>query len=94
MTQKYNNWPLRYRQIQFLIFQCPIIKVHSTPITKKKYGEILLRYRRLFVKGDIFIGEWGIFGAEVFLCYSQFFVKGDFIIGRVECTLNHLLHTS
>ena len=32
--------------------------VHSTPpITKKKYAEILLRYRRLFVKGDVFIGE-------------------------------------
>ena len=43
-------------------------------------------YRRLFVKGDVSIGEWETFGAEVFLHYSQFFVKGDFVLGRVECT--------
>ena len=62
------------------------IKIHSTlPIVKKKYVEILLRYRQLFIKGDMFIGEWSIFGAEVFLHYRRFFVKGDFIIGRVEC---------
>ena len=52
---------------------------------KKKYAEILLRYRRLFDKGDVIIGEWSIFGVEIFLPYSQFFVKGDFVIGRVEC---------
>ena len=53
---------------------------------EKKYVEILLRYRQLFVKDDVLIGEWGIFGAEVFLCYSCFFfVKGNFIIGGVEC---------
>ena len=40
---------------------------------------------QLFANGDIFIGEWGVFGAEVFLCYSRFFVKGDFVIGRVDC---------
>ena len=49
--------------------------------------DILLCYRWLFVKGDVFIGEWGMFGAEVFLHYSQFFVKGNFIIGGVECML-------
>ena len=49
--------------------------------------EILLHYRLLFIKGDVFISEWGIFGAEVFLHYSQFFVKGNFIIGGVECTI-------
>ena len=27
---------------------------------EKKYAEILLCYRWLFVKGNIFIGEWGI----------------------------------
>ena len=48
-------------------------------------AEILVRYRRLFVKGDVFICEWSIFGAEVFLRNSQFFVKGNFVIGRVEC---------
>ena len=53
----------------------------------KKYAEILVHYRWLFVKGNVFIGELGIFGAEVFLCYSQFFIKGDFIIGGVECSL-------
>ena len=39
----------------------------------------------LFIKSDVFIGEWSVFGAEVFLHYSQFFIKGDFVIGRVEC---------
>ena len=62
------------------------IMVHSTPpIMKKKYAEILLHYRWLFIQGDLFIGEWGIFGAEVFLCYRQFFIKSDLVIGRVEC---------
>ena len=40
----------------------------------------------LFIKGDIFIGKWSIFGVEVFLRYSQFFVKGNFVWGGVECT--------
>ena len=63
--------------------------IHSTlPITKKKYAEILLHYRCLFVKDDVFIGKRGIFGAEVFLRYRQFFVKSDFIIGGVECTVH------
>ena len=53
---------------------------------KKKYAEILLQYRWLFVKIDIIIDEWGIFDVEILLCYSQFFIKGDFIIGRVEWT--------
>ena len=35
--------------------------------------------------GDVFIDEWGIFGAEVFLHYSRFFVKGDFVIGGAAC---------
>ena len=49
--------------------------LHSTlPITKK-YVEILLHYRQLFVKGNVFIGEWGIFGAEIFLHYSHFLLK-------------------
>ena len=52
---------------------------------EKKYVEILLRYRWLFIKGNVFIGERGIFGAEVFLCYRRFFIKSNFIIGRVEC---------
>ena len=52
---------------------------------EKKYAEILPCYRWLFIKGNVFIGEWGIFGAEVVLHYSQFFIKSDFVIGRVEC---------
>ena len=57
----------------------------NSAYNKKKYVEILLCYRQLFIKGDVFIGEWGIFGAEVFLCYSQFFIKGNFVIGGAEC---------
>ena len=61
--------------------------VHSTPpIAKKNICEVFLRYRRLFVKGNVIIGECEIFGAEVFLHYSRFFVKGDFVTGGVECT--------
>ena len=56
---------------------------------KKKYAEILLCYRWLFIKGNVFIGELGIFGADSFLCYSQYFVKANFIIGRVECMHIH-----
>ena len=64
----------------------PPTLVHSTPpITKNKCAEILLHYRQLFVKGDVFIGEWHVFGAEVFLRYSRFFIKGDFVTGGVEC---------
>ena len=37
---------------------------------EKKYAEILLRYRWVFIKDDVLIGDWGIFGAEVFLHYS------------------------
>ena len=62
-------------------------KIHSVPPIMKKNAEILLCYRWLFIKGDVIIGEWGIFGVEGFLHYSQFFVKGNFIIGRVECRL-------
>ena len=39
-------------------------------LKQKKYAEILLCYRWLFIKGNVFIGEWGIFGADVFLHYS------------------------
>ena len=59
--------------------------IHSALHITKKYAVILLHYRWLFVEGDIFISEWGIFGVEIFLHYSRFFIKGDFVIGRVEC---------
>ena len=36
---------------------------------KKKYAEILLRYRRLFVKGDVIIGEQ-VYLVQIFLRYS------------------------
>ena len=65
--------------------------LHSTlPITKKKYVEILLHYRWLFIRGDVIICEWGIFSVDIFLHYSWFFIKGNFIIGRVQCTLHTL----
>ena len=62
-------------------------KLHSTLPIMKKCVEIFLHYRWLFIKGDVIIGEWRIFGVEVFLHYSWFFIKGDFVIGRVECTV-------
>ena len=42
----------------------------NSAYNEKKYAEILLCYRQLFIKGGVFIGEWHVFGAEVFLCYS------------------------
>ena len=56
----------------------------NSTYNEKKYAEIFLHYRWLFLKGDIIIGKWEIFGVEVFLHYSQFFIKGNFFIGRVE----------
>ena len=52
---------------------------------EKKYAEILLHYRQLFIKDNVFIGERSIFGAEVFLCFRRFFIKSDFFIGGAEC---------
>ena len=57
----------------------------NSAYNEKKYAEILPCYRWLFINGNVFIGEWGILGAEVFLRSSQFFVKGNFVIGGVEC---------
>ena len=62
----------------------------NSTYNEKKYAEILLCYRQLFVKDDVFIGERSIFGAEVFLCYRQFFIKSNFVIGRVECIKAYL----
>ena len=59
----------------------------NSAYNEKKYAEIFLHYRWLFIKGDIFIGEWEVFGTEVFLCYSQFFIISDFVIDGVECIL-------
>ena len=64
----------------------------NSAYNEKKYEEILLHYRQLFVKGNVFIGERGIFGAEVFLHYRQFFIKSNFIRGRVECISSFLHH--
>ena len=63
-------------------------ELYSTlPIMKKKIAEILLCYRWLFIKGNVFIGEWEILGVEVFLHYNRFFVKGDFVMDGVECSM-------
>ena len=64
----------------------PTCTLNST-YNEKKYAKILLYYGWLFIKGDIIIGEWGIFGVEIFFHYSQFFIKGDIVIGRVECNM-------
>ena len=47
------------------------MEVHTlnSAYNEKKYAEILLHYRQLFIKDDVFIGERGIFGAEIFLRY-------------------------
>ena len=45
----------------------------------------LLHYKQLFIKGDVILGEYNIFGVEIFLRYRRFFIKGDFIIGGAEC---------
>ena len=60
----------------------------NSAYNEKKYAEIFLHYRQLFIKGDIFTGAWEIFCAELFLHHSQFFIKGNFVIDRVECKLN------
>ena len=56
----------------------------NSAYNEKKYAEILLHYRQDFIKDDVLIGEWGIFGAEILLHYRRFFVKGDFVTGGVE----------
>ena len=64
----------------------PKLYIHSTPpIMKKNMQRFCFISRWLFIKGDVFIGVCGIFGADIFLHYSQFFVKGNFVIGGVEC---------
>ena len=40
----------------------PYYIIHPTQPIIKKYVEILLHYRWLFIKGNVIIGEWGIFG--------------------------------
>ena len=62
-----------------------ILNTFNSTYNEKKYADIFLYYRWLFIKGDIIISEREIFGVEVFLHYSQLFIKGNFIIGRVEC---------
>ena len=42
---------------------------------EKKYAEIFHRYRRLFLKGDVFISEWVIFGAEFSFVIANFSLK-------------------
>ena len=72
--------------MKFYLHELFIEYTLNSAYNEKKYVEILLCFRWLYVKDDVFIGERGIFGAEVFLCYRRFFIKSDFIIGRVECT--------
>ena len=76
---------LKFLRPLYLIvnFNTPIEELSTlNSAYNEKNVEIFLCYMQLFIKGDIFIGEWGIFGAGVFLHYNQFFIKGDFVIGR------------
>ena len=72
---------------QEILEKTAVLFTLNSAYNEKKYAEILLCYRWLFVKGNVFISERGVFGAEVFLHYRRFFVKSDFIIGGVECIL-------
>ena len=90
----YGDWYDLYLLVPYSLALNLEIYIHSTlPITKK-YVEILLHYRQLFVKGNVIIGEWGIFCVEIFHQYSQFFIKSNFILGRVECTCSSSLRPS
>ena len=65
---------------QFKIHSASTLQVYSYTLNsayneKKKFAEILLRYGWLFVKGDVFIGDWGIFGADIFLVIADFSLK-------------------
>ena len=53
-----------------IIWENPFRHTINSAYKEKKYAEILLHYRQLFIKDNIIIGEWGIFGVEIFLCYS------------------------
>ena len=45
----------------FIVAIAPVhVCTLKSAYNEKKYAEILLCYRWLFVKGNIFIGEWGI----------------------------------
>ena len=52
----------------------------------------MLCYRWLCVKDDIFIGEWGIFGAEVCLHYREFFLKATLL--QAELSVHHYVINS
>ena len=68
----------------FYLNGCITKRLHSTPpITKKKYAEIFLRYRWLFIKSNVVIGEWKIYGAELSFLYSRFFRQRQLHIGGV-----------
>ena len=47
----------------------------NSAYNEKKSAEIFLHYRWLFIKGNVFIGEWEIFGAEVFLVIADFSLR-------------------
>ena len=53
------------------------IEIHTlnSAYNEKKYMEIFHHYKWLFIKGDIFIGEWGIFGTKVFFIIANFSLK-------------------
>ena len=51
-------------KLRIVAIECNYTQLHLKQ--KKKSADILLHYRQLFVKGNVIIGEWGIFGVETF----------------------------
>ena len=54
---------------------------------KKKYAEILLHYRQLFIKGNIIIGEWKYLVWKFSFIIADFSLNATLFIGGVECML-------
>ena len=65
----------------YVIFQTMGMIIYTQLLLKqnKKYAAIFLCYRWLFIKCDIFIGEWAIFGAEVSFVIADFSLKATLL---------------
>ena len=55
----------------------------NSAYNEKQCAGILLCYRQLYIKGNITIGEWGIFGVDTILQKSGVIYR--FRCGRVDC---------
>ena len=61
--------------MQMQLFSLINTATFNSAYNRKKYEEIFLCYRQLSVKGNVFIGEWEIFGAEVSFIIADFSLK-------------------